>query len=164
MAIISCSGRSGRLCEPPPRERSGLSRSGFELKQNHRSPHGSPVGASAALSFPLHPPCRHLQPPPHRSRRRRRRVPLERLSHRRSGPLEEPGRRAYPTGFLQDEARRIQVVASNGGNPPTAAICNVPFTSTVGFGRGPQDSQRMGQRRDNLFPSRPDRVPAPAGD
>ena len=32
--------------------------------------------------------------------------------------------------FLQDEARRIQVVASNGGNPPTAAICNVPFTST----------------------------------
>ena len=45
--------------------------------------------ASAALSFPLHPPCRHLEPPPHRSRRRRRRVPLERLSHRRSGPLED---------------------------------------------------------------------------
>ena len=45
--------------------------------------------AGAALPFPLHPPCRHLEPPPHRSRRRRRRVPLERLSHRRSGLLED---------------------------------------------------------------------------
>src|SRR5271166_2724589 len=45
--------------------------------------------ASVALSFPLHPPRRHLKPPPHCSRPRRRRVPLEGLSHRRSGPLED---------------------------------------------------------------------------
>jgi hypothetical protein len=45
--------------------------------------------ASAALSFPLHPPGRHLEPPPRCSRRRRRRVPLEGLSHRRAGTLED---------------------------------------------------------------------------
>src|SRR5208283_5600086 len=45
--------------------------------------------AGAALSLPLHPPGRHLEPPPHGSRRRRRRVPLEGSSHRRSGPLED---------------------------------------------------------------------------
>src|SRR5271157_5930920 len=45
--------------------------------------------ASAALSFPVRPPCRHLEPPPHCSRRRRRRVPLEGLSHRRARTLED---------------------------------------------------------------------------
>src|SRR5271166_6512868 len=45
--------------------------------------------ASAALSFPVRPPGRHLEPPPHCSRRRRRRVPLEGLSHRRARTLED---------------------------------------------------------------------------
>jgi site-specific recombinase XerD len=37
--------------------------------------------AGAALSLPLYASCRHLEPPPRGSRRRRHRVPLERLSH-----------------------------------------------------------------------------------
>ena len=45
--------------------------------------------AGAALSLPLHASCRHLQPPPRCSRRRRHRVPLEGLSHQRPGPLED---------------------------------------------------------------------------
>ena len=45
--------------------------------------------AGAALPVPLHPPGRHLEPPPRCSRRRRRRVPLEGLSHRRAGTLED---------------------------------------------------------------------------
>ena len=43
----------------------------------------------AALSLPLHPSCRHLESPPHCSRRRRRRVPLEGLPRRRPGALED---------------------------------------------------------------------------
>src|SRR5208283_5033304 len=43
----------------------------------------------AALSVPVHPPGRDLEPPHRRSRRRRRRVPLEGLSHRRAGTLED---------------------------------------------------------------------------
>ena len=39
--------------------------------------------------FPVTPAVSPFQPPPHRSRRRGRRVPLERLSHRQSGPLED---------------------------------------------------------------------------
>ena len=61
--------------------------------------------ASPALSVPLHPPCRHLEPPPHRSRRRRRRLPLEGLSHRRAGPLEDdaasPARVHPPLAFAR---------------------------------------------------------------
>ena len=45
--------------------------------------------AGAALSLPLHPSCRHLQPPPRCSRRHRHRLPLEGLSHQRPGPLED---------------------------------------------------------------------------
>ena len=45
--------------------------------------------AGAALSLPLHPSGRHLQPPPHCSRRRRDRLPLEGLSRRRRRPLED---------------------------------------------------------------------------
>jgi Transposase zinc-binding domain/Putative transposase len=54
--------------------------------------------ARAALSVPLHPPGRHLEPPPHCSRRRRR-VPLERLSHRRSGRWKTM--RLHPHEFVR---------------------------------------------------------------
>ena len=42
-----------------------------------------------AAALPLHPSCRHLESPPHCSRRRRRRVPLEGLPRRRPGALED---------------------------------------------------------------------------
>ena len=51
--------------------------------------HRSRARAGAALSLPLYASCRHLQPPPRCSRRRRHRVPLEGLSHQRPGPLED---------------------------------------------------------------------------
>jgi hypothetical protein len=51
-----------------------------------------------------------LQPPPHCSRRRRRRLPLERLSHRRSGPLEDdaaPPARVHPALSPACAAQRL---------------------------------------------------------
>jgi hypothetical protein len=77
--------------------------------------------ASAALSVPLHPPCRHLQPPPHCSRRRRRRVPLERLSHRWSGTLRRPFRdRSRHPCFDLNPGHRIPYlsVLSRAGRVP----------------------------------------------
>ena len=53
----------------------------------------------AALSLPLHPSCRHLESPPHCSRRRRRRVPLE--DYRADGPARWKTMRLHPHEFIR---------------------------------------------------------------
>ena len=47
-------------------------------------------GTCAALPRPLHPPHGHLQPPPHRLRRRARQLPLARLCPRRQAARHDP--------------------------------------------------------------------------
>ena len=55
-----------------------------------KAPFAGTGSKCCAYSVPLHPPRRHLQPPPSlQPKPRRHRVPLEGLSHQRPGPLED---------------------------------------------------------------------------
>src|SRR5215467_13774279 len=76
--------------------------------------------AGAALSLPLHPSGRHLEPPPRCSRQRSDCVPLQGLSRQRLRPLEDD---AAPAARVHQTLPAARATQGLPPHPPLRALC-----------------------------------------